>query len=98
MFGIYNMLFDHLEKLIQQLQQKKVSQKKVMLTALYAVKDKLTYYYGKTDDIHGDLLAIRIFLAPQHKLQFFKDWAEEDIDWALWYQNSCVDYFKPYNQ
>lgn len=97
-FGIYNMLFDHLEKSIRQLQRKKVQWKKLMLTALYAAKDKLAYYYGKTDDIDGDILAIGTILAPQHKLQFFKDWAEEDIDWASRYRKSCMDYFEPYKQ
>ena len=97
-FGIFNMLLDHMEKSIRQLQRKRVPWKKGMLAALYAAKDKLAYYYGKTDDIHGDLLAIGTILAPQHKLQFFKDWAEEDVDWASRYRNSCVRYFEPYSQ
>lgn len=97
-FGIFDMLFDNLEKSIGQLQRKKVPWKKVMLAALYTAKDRLAYYYIKTDDIHGDPLAIGTILAPQHKLQFFKDWAENDADWASRYRKSCVGSFEPYSQ
>jgi hypothetical protein len=96
-FGIYNKLFDHLEKSINRLNRKKVSWKKVMLSALYAAKAKLSQYYSKTDDMPGDLLAIATILAPQHKLQFFtgNDWEPE---WADRYRQSFMDYFEPYKQ
>jgi hypothetical protein len=40
-FAIYNKLFDHLEKSIKQLIRKKIAWKKLMLTALRAIKEKL---------------------------------------------------------
>ena len=75
-FGIYNKLFDHLERSIQQLCRKKVPWKQVMLTALHAAMDKLSFYYSQTDHIRGDPFAIATILAPQHKLHFFngKEW------------------------
>lgn len=97
-FGIYNMLFDHLKKSIRQLQRKKVPWKKVMLTALHTTKDKLSSYYSQTDQIYGDIFAIGTILAPQNKLQFFKDWAEDEEDWVDRYRRSFYDFFKPYQQ
>lgn len=96
-FGIYNKLFDHLEKSINQLRHKKVAWKKVMLSALHAAKTKLSQYYSKTDGVPGDLFAIGTMLAPQNKLQFFsgKDW---DDEWRDRYRQSFVDYFEPYKQ
>jgi hypothetical protein len=96
-FGIYNKLFDHLEQSIRQLGRKKVIWKKTMLNALHAAKAKLSHYYGKTDDIHGDIFAIGTMLAPQNKLQFFKgsDW---DPEWLERYRQSFIEYFKPYRQ
>lgn len=70
-FDIYNQLFEHLEKSTRQLQRKKVPWKQLMLKALGAARDKLADYYGKTDEIHGDLFAIGTMLAPENKLQFF---------------------------
>lgn len=77
-FEVYNNLFEHLEKSIRQLQRKRVHWKQGMLKALSAARDKLADYYGKTDDIHGDLFAIGTILAPEHKMQFFAsdDWEE----------------------
>lgn len=81
-FSIYNKLFDHLEASIHRLQRKKVAWKKLMLSALYAAKEKLSVYYRETDNVHGDLFAIGTILAPQNKLQFFnnKDWGPELCD------------------
>lgn len=75
-FSIYNKLFNHLEASIHRLQRKKVAWKKLMLSALYAAKEKLSIYYRETDKVHGDLFAIGTILAPQNKLQFFnnKNW------------------------
>lgn len=97
-FRIYNMLFEHLEKSIRQLQRKKVPWKKVMLNALHAAKDKLSSYYAQTDEVHGDLFAIATILAPYNKLQFFKDWAEDEEDWVDRYRRSFSDFFKPYQE
>lgn len=96
-FGIYNKLFDHLERSIGQLGRKKVTWKRTMLSALHAAKTKLSQYYAKTDDIHGDIFAIGTMLAPQNKLQFFmgNDW---EADWLEKYRQSFIDYFEPYKQ
>jgi hypothetical protein len=96
-FSIYNKLFDHLEVSIQQLQRKKVSWKKLMLTALHAAKAKLSAYYRETDNIHGDLFAISTILAPQNKLQFFtdKDWGSELREK---YRQSFETYVEPYKE
>ncbi|KAG2001438.1 hypothetical protein GB937_010172 [Aspergillus fischeri] len=48
-FSIYNKLFDHLKASIRQLQWKKVAWKNLMLSALHAVKEKLSVYYGEID-------------------------------------------------
>ena len=96
-FGIYNKLFNHLEKSTRQLQRKKVPWKKVMLTALGAATDKLSYYYSRTDHIRGDLFAIGTILAPQHKLQFFngKDWG---TSYRKQYRQSLERYLEPYKE
>jgi hypothetical protein len=96
-FGIYNKLFDHLEKSTRQLQRKKIPWKKVMLAALSAAKDKLSQYYSQTDHIRGDLFAIGTILAPQHKLQFFngKDW---DTSYRNQYRQSLERYLEPYKE
>jgi hypothetical protein len=99
-FSIYNKLFDHLEASIWQLQRKKVPWKRVMLSALYAAKEKLSDYYGKTDEVPSDLYAIGTIIAPQHKLHFFsgKDWDNPEYDWRQRYRKSLQDYFEPYKQ
>lgn len=96
-FSIYNKLFDHLEKSIQQLQRKKVPWKQLMLAALHAAKRKLSQYYSMTDQIHNDLYAIGTIIAPQQKLQFFstKDW---DNNWRIRYRNSLEHCLKPYQR
>jgi hypothetical protein len=96
-FGIYNKLFDHLEKSTRQLQRKKIPWKKVMLAALSAAKDKLSQYYSQTDHIRGDLFAIGTILAAQHKLQFFngKDW---DTSYRNQYRQSLERYLEPYKE
>lgn len=40
----------------------------MMLSALYAVKQKLSEYYGKTDKIPNDLYAIGTIIALKYKL------------------------------
>jgi hypothetical protein len=97
-FSIYNKLFDHLEASIRQLQRKKVPWKKLMLSALHAAKDKLSSYYGETDNnAHGDFFAISTILAPQNKLQFFndKDWGS---DIREKYRQSFETYAEPYKE
>jgi hypothetical protein len=96
-FSIYNKLFDHLEASIRQLQRKKVPWKKLMLSALLAAKDKLSSYYGETDNTYGDLFAIGTILAPQNKLQFFndKDWGS---DLREKYRQSFETYAEPYKE
>lgn len=42
-----------------------------MKSALDCARDKLTEYYGKTDDIPGDLYTIATILGPRNKLEFF---------------------------
>lgn len=99
-FGIYNKLFDHLEVSIRQLQRKRVPWKQAILSALYAAKEKLSEYYGKTTDIHGNLYAMGTILAPQYKLQFFSDkgWADNDFEWREKYLEGLQDYLKPYKE
>ena len=70
-FSIYNNLFDYLEKLIQQLQYKKVARKIIMLHVLEAAKIKLSFYYKETDKIHSNIFVIGTIVAPSNKLQFF---------------------------
>jgi hypothetical protein len=97
-FSIYNKLFNHLEASIRQLQRKKVSWKKLMLSALHAAKDKLSSYYVETDNnVHGDFFAIGTILAPQNKLQFFndKDWGS---DLCEKYRQSFETYAEPYKE
>jgi hypothetical protein len=42
-----------------------------MLSSLKATKDKLSKYYGITDNVEGDLYAIRTILDPSNKIEFF---------------------------
>lgn len=96
-FSIYNKLFDHLETSIRQLQRKQVTWKKLMLSALYAAKEKLSAYYAETDKVHGDLFAIGTMLAPQNKLQFFttKDWGPK---YVVQYRQSFESYAERYKE
>ncbi|KAF7174239.1 hypothetical protein CNMCM6106_008367 [Aspergillus hiratsukae] len=98
-FRVYNRLFDHLDTSICTLQRKRVSWKQVMLHALEAARDKLKFYYDKTEDVHGNLYAIGTILAPQHKLKFFssKEW-EMDPETRLRYKAYLERYMEPYQQ
>ena len=42
-----------------------------MLSALEAAKEKLIFYYQKTDNMYNNIFAVSIILAPKNKLQFF---------------------------
>ena len=97
-FQIYNSLFDHLEKSMYQLRQKKVPWKQSILNALKAGKEKLSVYYSRTTQVHGDLYAIGTILAPEHKLQFFSsnEWADNNFKWRERYRQSLQDYIQPY--
>jgi hypothetical protein len=96
-FEIYNSLFDHLDDSISQLRRKKISWKKLMLTALEASRNKLSVYYTKTEGMRGDLFAIRTILAPNKKLQYFSI-SEWEGGWRDRYYQSIQDYFEPYQQ
>lgn len=97
-FRVYNKLFDHLETSIRQLERKRVPWKQAMLRALYAGKEKLSVYYNKTEQIHGNLYAIGTILAPQHKLQFFskRDLADNNFEWRTRYKNCLESYLEDY--
>jgi hypothetical protein len=94
-FGIYNTLFTHIDKAKAQLARKRVGWKKVMKSALDYARDKLAEYYGKTDDVPGDLYVIATILGPRNKLVFFlgKDW---EPHWAPRYRKSLETYIQPY--
>ncbi|KAJ5751403.1 uncharacterized protein N7511_008368 [Penicillium nucicola] len=96
-FGIYNALFTHIDKAKAQLARKKVGWKRVMKSALDRARDKLTEYYGKTDDIPGDLYAIATILAPRNKLEFFTT-SEWEPHWGPRYKKSLEAYIQPYRQ
>ncbi|RAQ55326.1 hypothetical protein AFGD_012605 [Aspergillus flavus] len=96
-FKIYNVLFDHLEKSISQLQRKRVPWKIQMLEALKAGRRKLDEFYSETDGARGHLYAIRTMLSPDNKFQFFltDDW---DKKWRDIYRNSFQEALAPYQQ
>jgi hypothetical protein len=96
-FGIYNALFTHIDKGKAQLARKKVGWKRVMKSALDRARDKLTEYYGKTDDIPGDLYAIATILGPRNKLEFFTT-SEWEPHWGPRYKKSLEAYIQPYRQ
>lgn len=96
-FGIYNALFTHIDKAKAQLARKKVDWKKVMKSAQDHARDKLTEYYGKTDDIPGDLYAIGTILGPRNKLEFFTT-TEWEPCWGPRYKKSLETYIQPYRQ
>lgn len=96
-FGIYNALFTHIDKAKAQLARKKVGWKRVMKSALDRARDKLTEYYGKTDDIPGDLYAIATILGPRNKLEFFTT-SEWEPHWGPRYKKSLEAYIQPYRQ
>ncbi|KAJ6090678.1 hypothetical protein N7499_003392 [Penicillium canescens] len=97
-FQIYNALFEHFEKSLNQLRRKKVSWKQAMRQALEAGKRKLAVYYGKTTNAHGHLYAIGTILAPSHKLNYFSgdEWSENEYEWRATYRDSFYDYIRPY--
>lgn len=99
-FKVYNVLFDHFEKSIRQLERKRVAWKKAMLQALHTGKEKLSVYYHKTEQVHGHLFAIGTILAPEHKLEFFseKDWADNNYEWRQKYEESLRRYLLNYQQ
>ena len=71
-----------------------------MLSALEAGKNKLSFYYNKTEQMHGSYYAIATILAPTHKLQFFssKVWGDNSHDWCEIYHNTLQEYLEPYKQ
>ncbi|KAJ6019888.1 hypothetical protein N7522_000596 [Penicillium canescens] len=100
-FSIYNRLFDHLERSIRQLRRKKVAWKQLMLSSLEAAKDKLSKYYGMTDNVEGDLYAIGTILDPSNKMEFFStsDWAPDNSgkDYKKEYRESLQSLFERYS-
>lgn len=98
-FRVYNKLFDHLDASIRMLQRKKVPWKQEMLHALKAGRDKLKFYYIKTDEVPNNLYAIGTILAPQHKLKFFssKEWGDDAVS-RIRYKESFQQYMKPYQR
>jgi hypothetical protein len=102
-FKVYNKLFDHLEKSINQLRRKRVAWKQVMLTSLEAAKLKLSAYYRDTDQIDGHIYAIGTILSPQDKLKFFStsDWdpdPESEVDYRAAYRQSLESFFGKYSE
>ncbi|KAJ5771484.1 uncharacterized protein N7511_003535 [Penicillium nucicola] len=85
-FSIYNALFTYIDKA-----------KAVIKSALNRTRDKLTEYYGKTDDIPGDLYTIATILAPRNKLEFFIT-LEWEPHWGPRYKKSLEAYIQPYRQ
>jgi len=71
-FGIYNTLFNYIEKSKAQLARKKVNWKTVIFKALLYTKNKLSVYYSATDTIGDDLYTIGTIMAPQNKFEFFQ--------------------------
>jgi hypothetical protein len=96
-FKIYNALFEHLEKSMNQLRRKRVPWKKQMLTSLEAGRQKLDIYYSQTDNMPGHVYAIATMLAPDSKFQFFlsDDW---DQKWRDAYRKSFQEALVPYQQ
>ena len=70
-----------------------------MLCALKAGRNKLKFYYIKTDEVPDNLYAIGTILAPQHKLRFFssKEWGD-DAESRTEYQKSVEQYMKSYQK
>lgn len=68
-----------------------------MLHALHIGWEKLSVYYTKTKEIHGNFYAIGTILAPEHKLQFFscQDWSE-DPQWRDKYRETLYSFLEPY--
>ncbi|KAJ5685107.1 hypothetical protein N7536_007726 [Penicillium majusculum] len=96
-FGIYNTLFTHIDRAKAQLARKEVGWNRVMKLALEHARDKLAEYYGKIDDIPGDLYAVGTILGPRNKLEFFlaPEWEKH---WAPRYKKSLETYIQPYQQ
>ena len=98
-FRVYNQLFDHLDVLIRRLGKKKVPWKQAMLHSLEVGRDKLKFYYAKTEEIHGNLYAIGTILAPQHKLQFFSGGEySDDIESRATYKAYLERFLEPYQK
>jgi hypothetical protein len=103
-FKIYNKLFEHLEKSIQQLRRKRVAWKQLMLTSLKITKNKLSSYYKDTDKIDGYLYTIGTILSPQDKLQYFatKDWdpdpADPNSNYREKYRQSLEAFMEKYSE
>jgi hypothetical protein len=96
-FRIYNALFEHLEKSMNQLRRKRVSWKKQMLNSLEAGRSKLVEYYSQTDNVRGHIYAISTMLSPDSRFQFFlsDDWEKE---WRDLYRASFQQALAPYQE
>ncbi|KAJ5740168.1 hypothetical protein N7493_000040 [Penicillium malachiteum] len=96
-FKLYNALFLHLEKSIEQLRQKQVPWKRHMLQCLEASRLKLDEYYAQTDSIPGHIFAVGTMLAPDNRFQFFQsdDW---DKSWRLKYRSAFQTALSPYQE
>jgi hypothetical protein len=73
-----------------------------MLSSLEAAKDKLSKYYGMTDDVEGDLYAIGTILDPSNKMEFFStsDWAPDHTgkNYKKEYRESLQSLFERYSR
>ncbi|KAG0157964.1 hypothetical protein PDIDSM_5476 [Penicillium digitatum] len=96
-FQIYNMLFEHPEKSIKQLQRKHVPWKQQMLSSLEAGRLKLDEYHSQTDHDRDHIYATSTMLAPDNRFQFFftDDWTKE---WRDKYRASFQDTLLPYQE
>lgn len=70
-----------------------------MLRALQAGRNKLKFYYIKTDEVPSNLYVIGTILAPQHNFKFFssKEWGD-DAESHAEYKKSVEQYMKTYQQ
>ena len=105
-FGIYNKLFNHLDRAEEKLKRKSVPWKKSMLQALQAASEKLSKYYKETDsEAYSSVYAIATILSPSKKLRYFDngDWRGHDefgrpLDFMRRYRDILQARFKLYQQ
>src|SRR5688572_9807121 len=94
---IYNDLFDHFDKILKVLKNKRTSWKIECYKAVEAARNKLREYYSKLTPKTGLLMILAVCLDPEQKLAPFKRWDKEEAgmtNYSQDYRTAFLSYFE----
>ena len=77
-FRLYGALFDHLERVEQEVRRSNYSAKEAILLAYSKANSKLAKYYSRTEGKGGLIYNLANILDPTVKLNLYREWDEGD--------------------